>query len=196
LLPWSALGVLLLLTLAQDKTIGFALGLGKQDRTATGSDFSGDVDPKQYTLSSYGALELSDKVRPSIPTLNLTAGGGDDIAQPVGTEHTIDKAVGLAIGKTNLNAIHKTIGTKTAFLLAATGSDFSGDVDTKQYTLSSYGALELSDKGSIEAVLGVAKATHKVSKSNTPSVGMTLLSPLALSTRLIRLLVWLSAKLT
>jgi hypothetical protein len=38
------------------------------------------------------------------------------IAQPVGTEHTIDKAVGLAIGKTDLNAIHKTIGTKTAFL--------------------------------------------------------------------------------
>jgi hypothetical protein len=35
------------------------------------------------------------------------------------------------------------------------------------YTLSSYGALELSDKGSIEAVLGVAKATHKVGKSNT-----------------------------
>jgi outer membrane autotransporter protein len=29
--------------IAQDKTIGFALGLGKQDRTATGSDFSGDV---------------------------------------------------------------------------------------------------------------------------------------------------------
>ncbi|VVM19830.1 hypothetical protein BSPWISOXPB_9271 [uncultured Gammaproteobacteria bacterium] len=51
----------------------------------------------------------------------------------------------------------------------ATGSDFSGDVDTKQYTLSSYGALELSNKGSIEAVLGVAKATHKVSKNNTPS---------------------------
>jgi hypothetical protein len=69
-------------------------------------------------------------------------------------------------------------------------------VDTKQYTLSSYGALELSNKGSIEAVLGraiassvavsllvstssnkgsieavlgVAKATHKVGKSNTPS---------------------------
>jgi hypothetical protein len=37
------------------------------------------------------------------------------------------------------------------------GIDFSGDVDTKQYTLSSYGALELSSKGSIEAVLGVAK---------------------------------------
>jgi hypothetical protein len=44
--------------IAQDKTIGFALGLGKQDRTATGIDFSGDVDTKQYTLSSYGALEL------------------------------------------------------------------------------------------------------------------------------------------
>jgi outer membrane autotransporter protein len=26
--------------IAQDKIIGFALGLGKQDRTATGSDFS------------------------------------------------------------------------------------------------------------------------------------------------------------
>jgi hypothetical protein len=37
-------------------------------------------------------------------------------AQPVGTEHTIDKAVGLAIGKTNLNAIHKTIGTKTVVI--------------------------------------------------------------------------------
>jgi hypothetical protein len=29
----------------------------------------------------------------------------------------------------------------------------------------SYGALELSDKGSIEAVLGVAKATHNISNS-------------------------------
>jgi hypothetical protein len=29
--------------IAQDKTIGFALGLGKQDRTATGIDFSGDT---------------------------------------------------------------------------------------------------------------------------------------------------------
>jgi hypothetical protein len=29
--------------IAQDKIIGFALGLGKQDRTATGSDFSGDA---------------------------------------------------------------------------------------------------------------------------------------------------------
>jgi hypothetical protein len=27
--------------IAQDKIIGFSLGLGKQDRTATGSDFSG-----------------------------------------------------------------------------------------------------------------------------------------------------------
>jgi hypothetical protein len=90
--------------IAQDKIIGFALGLGKQDRTATGIDFSGDVDTKQYTLSSYGALETYIKrskiklslicpcsvaftnhhfgIRPSIPTLNLTAGGGDNIAQP------------------------------------------------------------------------------------------------------------------
>jgi hypothetical protein len=30
--------------IAQDKIIGFALGLGKQDRTATGSDFSGDSE--------------------------------------------------------------------------------------------------------------------------------------------------------
>ena len=67
-----------------------------------------------------------------------------------------DKTIGFALG---LGKQDRT----------ATGSDFSGDVDTKQYTLSSYGALELSDKGSIEAVLGVAKATHKVSKSNTPS---------------------------
>jgi hypothetical protein len=51
--------------IAQDKIIGFALGLGKQDRTATGSDFSGDIDTTQYTLSSYGALELSNKM--SIP---------------------------------------------------------------------------------------------------------------------------------
>jgi hypothetical protein len=36
----------------------------------------------------------------SIPTLNLAAGDGDDITQPVGAEHTIDKAVGLTIGKT------------------------------------------------------------------------------------------------
>ncbi len=41
------------------KTIGFALGLGKEDRTATGTDFTGDVDTTQYTLSSYGALELN-----------------------------------------------------------------------------------------------------------------------------------------
>jgi hypothetical protein len=52
--------------IAQDKTIGFALGLGKQDRTATGIDFSGDVDTKQYTLSSYGALELSNAVNKTI----------------------------------------------------------------------------------------------------------------------------------
>jgi hypothetical protein len=38
-------------------------------------------------------------------------------------------------------------------------------VDTKQYTLSSYGALELSDKGSIEAVLGVA--IHKTIGTKT-----------------------------
>jgi hypothetical protein len=54
--------------IAQDKIIGFALGLGKQDRTSTGSDFSG-------------------------------------------------KAVGLTIGKTDLNATYKTIGAKTALLL-------------------------------------------------------------------------------
>ena len=47
--------------IAKDKIIGFALSLGKQDRTATGNDFSGDVDTTQYTLSSYGALELNDK---------------------------------------------------------------------------------------------------------------------------------------
>jgi type V secretory pathway adhesin AidA len=47
--------------IAQDKIIGFALGLGKQDRTSTGSDFSGDIDTTQYSLSSYGALELSNK---------------------------------------------------------------------------------------------------------------------------------------
>jgi hypothetical protein len=33
------------------------------------------------------------------------------------SEYTIDKAVGLTIGKTNLNATYKTIGTKTALLL-------------------------------------------------------------------------------
>ncbi|VVH64615.1 hypothetical protein BSPLISOX_2713, partial [uncultured Gammaproteobacteria bacterium] len=67
-----------------------------------------------------------------------------------------DKIIGFALG---LGKQDRT----------ATGIDFSGDVDTKQYTLSSYGALELSNKGSIEAVLGVAKATHKVGKSNTLS---------------------------
>jgi hypothetical protein len=36
----------------QDKIIGFALGLGKQDRTATGSDFSGDIDTTQYTSNT------------------------------------------------------------------------------------------------------------------------------------------------
>jgi hypothetical protein len=45
--------------------------------------------------------------RPSIPTLNLAARGGDNIAQPVGAEHTIDKTVGLAIGKTDLNAVKR-----------------------------------------------------------------------------------------
>jgi hypothetical protein len=35
--------------IAQDKIIGFALGLGKQDRTSTGSDFSGDIDTTQYS---------------------------------------------------------------------------------------------------------------------------------------------------
>jgi hypothetical protein len=37
--------------------------------------------------------------------------------QPVGIEYTIDKAVGLTIGKTNLNTTYKTIGAKTALLL-------------------------------------------------------------------------------
>ncbi len=41
------------------KTIGFALGLGKEDRTATGTDFTGDVDTTQYTLSSYGAIDIN-----------------------------------------------------------------------------------------------------------------------------------------
>jgi hypothetical protein len=45
--------------IAQDKIIGFALGLGKQDRTATGSDFSGDIDTTQYTLSTKNPLLLS-----------------------------------------------------------------------------------------------------------------------------------------
>jgi hypothetical protein len=47
------------------------------------------------------------------------ARGGDNIAQPVGAEHTIDKTVGLAIGKTDLNAVNKTIGAKTALLLVS-----------------------------------------------------------------------------
>jgi hypothetical protein len=34
--------------IAQDKIIGFSIGLGKQDRTATGGDFSGDIDATQY----------------------------------------------------------------------------------------------------------------------------------------------------
>jgi hypothetical protein len=59
-------------------------------------------------------------------------------------------------------------------------SDFSGEVDTTQYTLSSYGALELSDKGSIEAVLGVAKATHKISKS-LPVAVRSMAKPIILS---------------
>ncbi len=41
------------------KTIGFALGLGKEDRTATGTDFTGDVDTTQWTLSSYGAIDIN-----------------------------------------------------------------------------------------------------------------------------------------
>ena len=89
-----------------------------------------------------------------------------------GTNKTEFNLRSLNIGMDRRIAQDKTIG----FALGlgkqdrtATGIDFSGDVDTKQYTLSSYGALELSSKGSIEAVLGVAKATHKVGKSNTPS---------------------------
>ncbi|MBA5248478.1 MAG: autotransporter domain-containing protein, partial [Gammaproteobacteria bacterium] len=43
----------------RNKTLGFSLGLGKQDRTAKGTDFTGDVDTTQWTLSSYGAVELN-----------------------------------------------------------------------------------------------------------------------------------------
>jgi hypothetical protein len=61
----------------------------------------------------------------------------------IAQDKIIGFALGLGNGKTNLNAIHKTIGTKTALFLkqdrTATGSDFSGEVDTTQYTLSSYG---------------------------------------------------------
>jgi hypothetical protein len=99
-------------------SVFLALGLGKQDRTATGIDFSGDVDTKQYTMSSYGALELSDKG--SLEAVLGVAKATHKVGKsntPVGTEHTIDKTVGLAIGKTDLNAVNKTIGAKTALLL-------------------------------------------------------------------------------
>jgi hypothetical protein len=70
------------------------------------------VNKTEFNLKSLNIgmdRRIAQGIRPSIPTLNLTTGDGDNIAQPVGTEHTIDKAVGLAIGKTNLNAIHKTM---------------------------------------------------------------------------------------
>ncbi|SMN15082.1 Chitinase [uncultured Candidatus Thioglobus sp.] len=46
-----------------------------------------------------------------------------------------------------------------------TGTDFSGDIDTTQWTLSTYGALELNQDSSIEAVLGLVKGKHEVSSS-------------------------------
>jgi tRNA U34 2-thiouridine synthase MnmA/TrmU len=72
---------------------------------------------KESKTSSKALLAKTGKTlraRPNIPTLNLAAGDGDDITQPVGIEYTIDKAVGLTIGKTNLNTTYKTIGAKTA----------------------------------------------------------------------------------
>ncbi|WP_138146967.1 cadherin repeat domain-containing protein, partial [Bathymodiolus heckerae thiotrophic gill symbiont] len=36
-------------SLDEDKMLGFSLGLGKEDRTATGTDFSGDIDTTQWT---------------------------------------------------------------------------------------------------------------------------------------------------
>ncbi|VVH66048.1 hypothetical protein BSPLISOX_507 [uncultured Gammaproteobacteria bacterium] len=87
----------------------------------------------------------------------------------------IGKSNGAGVNKTEFNLKSLNIGMDRriaqdkiigfAIDRTATGSDFSGEVDTTQYTLSSYGALELSDKGSIEAVLGVAKATHNISNS-------------------------------
>ncbi len=44
-----------------------------------------------------------------------------------------------------------------------TGADFSGDIDTTQCSLSSYGSLELDKQSFVEMVIGIAKADHKVS---------------------------------
>jgi hypothetical protein len=118
------------------------------------------VDTKQYTLSSYGALELSNKgsieavlgvakathdisnsadklslicpcpvistnhhlgTRPSIPTLNLAARGGDNIAQPVGAEHTIDKTVGVIA-----QAVRKESKSASKLLLSKVGKTLMG----------------------------------------------------------------------
>ncbi len=52
---------------------------------------------------------------------------------------------------------------------SAIGDDFSGDIDTTQYTLSSYGSLELNKQTSVEAVFGIAKGTHKFSSTDFTS---------------------------
>ncbi|VVM19825.1 hypothetical protein BSPWISOXPB_9266 [uncultured Gammaproteobacteria bacterium] len=61
-------------------------------------------------------------------------------------------------------------------------------MDTTQYTLSSYGALELSNKGSIEAVLGVAKATHKSATTHqVPTKAAMAFLPVLLTVQIYRL---------
>ncbi len=74
----------------------------------------------------------------------------------VGLDRRIDKTktIGFALGLDKEDR-------------SATGTDFTGDVDTTQYTLSSYGALELNQHTAIEAVLGIAKGTHKVNSATT-----------------------------
>ncbi|CAB5496258.1 autotransporter outer membrane beta-barrel domain-containing protein [Bathymodiolus thermophilus thioautotrophic gill symbiont] len=59
--------------LNRDTTLGFSLGFGKEERTVTGNDFSGDVDTNQWSLSSYGALEI-DKQNSIEAILGITQG--------------------------------------------------------------------------------------------------------------------------
>ncbi|WP_369177785.1 cadherin domain-containing protein [Candidatus Thiodubiliella endoseptemdiera] len=80
----------------------------------------------------------------------------------VGMDRRIDKTktIGFALG---LGKEDRT----------ATGTDFTGDVDTTQYTLSSYGAIDINKQSAIEAVLGIAKGTHKVNSTTATGAGTT-----------------------
>ena len=64
------------------------------------------------------------------------------------------KTLGFALG----------LGTKDR---TTTGADFNGDVNTTQWTLSSYTSLKLNKHNTIEAILSLAQGKHKVSPTTT-----------------------------